>query len=232
MTDQAVAMLRDRIPYILFGAIFLFIGLSACGIAVIRRRSGVRLLVWLGIWSAMEGTEYLFGSLATLGVLPHWLLAALPYVGNILSYSVVVIAVLAFLQLSQGKLRLFLRGVVLVGLAIAVSGVSFFLCAGSSYKMMPYNHLLAACSLTVLAIVVAVPKFSRKFLSLPNRSILSVGIFLFAIEAVYGNLPLPPSLPSPPEILDPIGFAVLLFCFGFVAVQRLEVSSPPAAFEV
>lgn len=222
-------MLRDRIPYILFGTVFLFIGLTSCGIAVMRRRSGVRLLTWLGIWSAIEGTEYLFGSLADLGLLPNWLLVALPYLGNILSYSVVVIAVLAFLQLSQGKLRLFLQGVIVAGLAIAVAGVAFFLFAGSTYKMMPYNHLLAACSLAVLAIVVAIPKLSRKFLILANRRVLSVGIFLFALEAVYGNLPLPRGLLSPPEILDPLGFAVLLFCFGFVAVQRLETSSPPPA---
>jgi hypothetical protein len=90
---------------------------------------------------------------------------------------------------------------------------------------MPFNHLLAAISLTVLAIVVSVPKFSRRFLVLPNRTVLSIGILLFAVEAVYGNLSLPFGLPSPPEILDPLGFAVLLFCFGFVAVQRLEMSS-------
>jgi hypothetical protein len=58
LTDQdLVAILRDRIPYILFGTIFLFIGLCASGIAVMRRGSGVKLLTWLGIWSAIEGTE-------------------------------------------------------------------------------------------------------------------------------------------------------------------------------
>lgn len=222
-------MLRSRIGYIIFGTVFLFIGLSACGIAVMRRRSGVKLLTWLGIWSAIEGTEYLFGSLANLGLLPNWLLVCLPYLGNILSYSVVVIALLAFLQLSQGKLRLFLQGAIVAGLAIAVAGVAFFLFAGSPYKMMPYNHLLAACVLAVLAIVVAVPKLSRKFLILPSRKVLSVGILVFAMEAIYGNLPLPPGLPNPPEILDPLGFAILLFCFGYAAVQRLETSSPPPA---
>jgi hypothetical protein len=222
-------MLRDRIPYILFGTVFLFIGLGACFIAVMRHCRQVKLLTWLGIWSAIEGTEYLFSSLADLRLLPSWLVAGLPYLGNILSYSVLVVAVLAFLQLSQGKLRLFLQGVIVAGLAIGAAGVAFFLFASSSYKMMPYNHLLAACSLAVLAIVVAVPRLSRKFLILPNRRVLSVGIFLFAVEAVYGNLPLPSGLPSPPEILDPLGFAVLLFCFGYVAVQRLETGSLPPA---
>ena len=224
LTDQ-VEVLRDRIPYILFGTVFLFIGLCVCGIAVMRRRSGGKFFPWLGIWSAIEGTEYLFGSLADLELLPRWLLPCLPYAGAIMSFSVVVIALLAFLHLSQDKLRLFLQGAIIAGLAIDVAGNALFLFTGSAFKIMPFNHLLAAISLTVLAIVVSVPKFSRRFLVLPNRTVLSIGILLFAVEAVYGNLSLPFGLPSPPEILDPLGFAVLLFCFGFVAVQRLEKSS-------
>ena len=97
-------MLRDRIPHTRLEQFFLFIGLCACGIAVMRRRSAVKLLIWLGIWSAIEGTEYLFGSLADpdfcqIGFLP----TLLPYVGNILSFSVVVIVVLAFMQLSRAN---------------------------------------------------------------------------------------------------------------------------------
>ncbi len=229
LTDQVVEVLRDRIPYILFGTVFLFIGLCVCGIAVMRRRSGGKSFIWLGIWSAIEGTEYLFGSLADLGLLPNWLLASLPYVGTIMSFSVVVIALLAFLDLSQNKLRLFFQGAIIAGLAIDVAGIALFLFTGSSFKIMPYNHLLAAISLTVLAIVVAVPKLSRRFLVLPDRAVLSLGILLFALEAVYGNLSLPLRLPSPPEILDPLGFAVLLFCFGYVAVQSLEMNSSPSA---
>ncbi len=222
-------MVHDRIAYIIFGSVFLFIGLSACGIAAMRRRSEGKLLIWLGVWSAIEGTEYLFGSLADLRLLPHWFLAGLPYLGNILSFSVVVIALLAFLELCLGKLRLFLKGAIAVGLVIALAGVASFLFTGSSNKIMPYNHLLAACTLAVLAIFVAVPKLSRKFLILPSHSIISIGILLFAVEALYGNLSLPFGLPSPPEILDPVGFAVLLFCFGYAAAQRLEMSLPPPA---
>ena len=229
MTDQVVEVLRDRIPYILFGTVFLFIGLCVCGITVMRRGSGEKFVIWLGIWSAIEGTEYLFGSLADLGLLPHWLMVSLPYAGNVLSFSVVVIALLAFLDLSQDKLQRFLQGAIGAGLAIAVAGVALFLLTGSSFKVMPYNHLLAAVSITVLGIVVAVPRLSRRFLVLPNRTVLSIGILLFALEAVYGNLSLPLRLPSPPEILDPVGFAVLLFCFGLVAVQSLEVRSSQSA---
>ena len=93
---------------------------------------------------------------------------------------------------------------------------------------MPYNHLLAACLLTVLATVAAVPRLSRKFLILPNL-VPAVGIFLLAIEALYGNLSLPLGFRSPtPNILDPLGFTVLFFSFGYVAAQRLKTSLPTA----
>jgi hypothetical protein len=226
MTGQVVEVLRERLPYILFGTVFLFIGLCLCGIAVIRRRRLGSFVIWLGIWSAIEGTEYLFGSLDALGLLPNWVSGSLPYVVNVLSFSVIVIALLAFLNLSRDKLRLFLKGAIVVGVAIAGTGIALFLFTGSVSKIMPYNHLLAAITLTVMAIVVAVPKLNQSFLALPNRTVLSVGILLFALEALYGNLPLPFGLPSPPEILDPLGFAVLLFCFGFVAVQNIQISSP------
>jgi hypothetical protein len=203
--------------------------LSACAIAIMRRRRGVKLLTWLGIWSAIEGARYLFGSLGSLGVLPEWFLISFSYLDTVLSYLVVVVAVLAFLQLTQGKLRLFFQVAILVGLAMALAGVGFFVFTGARYRLMFYNHLFAVCCLAVLATVVAVPKLCRKFLILPNRGVLAVGIFLFSMEAVYGNLSGPLGFRSPPEILDPVGFALLLFCFGYAAVQRLETISPPTA---
>jgi hypothetical protein len=54
--DQLLAMLRGQLTDIVFGAVILFIGLTACSIAAVRRRSGVRLIIWLRIWSAMYRT--------------------------------------------------------------------------------------------------------------------------------------------------------------------------------
>jgi len=226
LTDQVLMLLRDRTSDVVFGTLFLLIALGALGIALMRRRSEVGVLIWLGALSAIEARP-LLPLLDDARLLPHWLHVTLPYLGNVLSYLVVVVAVLAFLQLSQGKLRLLLQGMTLVGLTIALAGVGFFVFTGSSNKVMPYNHLLAACLLAVLAPVVAVPMLSRKFLILPDR-IPAVGIFLFAIEALYGNLSLPLGFQSPPEILDPLGFTVLFFSFGYVAAQRLKTSLPTA----
>jgi len=226
LTDQVLMMLRDRTSDVVFGTLFLLVALGAWGIALMRRRSGVGVLIWLGALSAIEARP-LLPPLDDAGLLPHWLHVTLPYLGDVLSYLVVIVAVLAFLQLSQGKLRLLLQGMTLVGLAIALAGVGFFVFTGSSNRVMPYNHLLAACLLAVLATVVAVPRLSRKFLILPNL-VPAVGIFLFAIEALYGNLSLPLGYHSPPKILDPLGFTVLFFSFGYVAAQRLKTSLPTA----
>jgi len=164
-------MLRDRTSDVVFGTLFLLVALGAWGIALMRRRSGVGVLIWLGALSAIEARP-LFASLDDAGLLPHWLHVTLPYLGPVLSYLVVVVAVLAFLQLSQGKLRLLLQGMILVGLAIALAGVGFFVFTGSSNKVMPYNHLLAACLLAILATVVAVP---RPLSQVPNPAQPSSG---------------------------------------------------------
>lgn len=226
LTDQVPIMLRDRTSDVAFGTLFLLVALGAWGIALMRQRSGEGVLIWLGALSAIEARP-LLPLLDDARLLPHWLHITLPYLGNVLSYLVVIVAVLAFLQLSRGKLRLLLQGMTLAGLAIALAGVGFFMFTGSSDKVMPYNHLLAACLLAVLAPVVAVPKLSQMFLILPNR-IPAVGIFLFAIEALYGNLSLPLGYRSPPKIFDPLGFTVLFFSLGYVAAKRLKTSSPIA----
>src|SRR5215469_14036371 len=58
LQDQVLAMLRGQLADIILGAVFVFIASQmwgACSIAAIRRQSGVRLFIWLGIWSAIYG---------------------------------------------------------------------------------------------------------------------------------------------------------------------------------
>jgi hypothetical protein len=73
LQDQALATLRGQIIEIISGTVFLFLGLAACGIAAMRRRSGVRVFVWLGIWSAMYGALRLMDRLVAVARLPNWL---------------------------------------------------------------------------------------------------------------------------------------------------------------
>jgi len=213
-----VVLLRAQVVDIIVGSIFLFIGLMACCIAAIRRRSGVRIFIWLGIWSAMYGAEHLTQSPIVLGVSPRWLQISAPYANTAMTYLVVVFASLSFLELSLGKMRFLNQAAAFVGLAIAVAGFGFFVLTGSNDKLMLYNNLLEACLLLVLMSVVAVPRLSRKYLVLQDRGVLAVGMFVFTIEALYANLSHNLGFETP-RILDHLGFAILLFSFGYVALQ-------------
>lgn len=225
MDNHLQTILRDRVADIIFGTVFLLVGFAACATAAMRRRRGVRVLIWLGIWSAMFGVESLVHSLADLALLPSWFQVIIPYLDTVISYLVLVVASLAFLELSLDKLRVWLQTVISVGLAIGVAGIAIFLFTGSDDKLMLYNNLLAVCSLSVLVIVVAVPSLSRKFLVLPSQTnrVLAFGTLVFAMEAVYTNLSRPLGYRTP-HFVSPLGFTVFLFSFGYVALQMVFTS--------
>lgn len=218
LSDQVVMMLRGQVADIIVGSVFLFIGLATCFIAAARRRSGVRIFVWLGIWSALYGAVRLSQSPAVLAVSPRWLQISAPYANTAMTYLLVVVGALSFLELSLGRLRLLIQAAVFLGMAIAVAGVGVFVFTGSSHKLMRYNGLLAACILLVLTTVVAIPRLSRKYLILPERGVLAIGTFIFALEALYNNLSGTLGFQTP-RILDHLGFGILLFSFGYVALQ-------------
>ncbi len=211
-------MLRAQVADIALGTVFVFIGFLACSIAVMRRRSGVRVLVWMGIWSAMYGARPLFDSLATVGILPHWLQASVPYIDTVIMYLILVVASLAWMELSLDKLRLFIKGVTVCALVIGLAGIVFFILTGTRNELILYNYFLATCALSVLVAVVAVPRLSRKYLVMPNRGVLLAGTLIFALEALYVNLARPMGYRLS-TVWDSLGFGVLLFSFGYVAVR-------------
>jgi sigma-B regulation protein RsbU (phosphoserine phosphatase) len=211
-------MLRDQLTHIILGAIFLFIGLAACSIAAIRRRSGVRLFIWLGIWSATYGASLLTQSSAVVAALPHSIQMSVPYVKVVVAYLPVVIASLALLELSRGRVRLVIKIVLLAGMAIAVAGIGWFVFGGSEDKFIPYNHLVVICGLLFIITIVSVKKLSDRFVVLLNRRVLAIGTVVFALEALWVNLS--GHLPyQPPHLLDHLAFAVFLLSFGYVGVQ-------------
>jgi len=73
LTDQEVAALRGQIVDIVCGSVFVLIVLAAAAIALVRRRSGARLFILLGIWSATYGAMQLTQQQLMLLGSPHWL---------------------------------------------------------------------------------------------------------------------------------------------------------------
>ena len=218
MQDQVQAMLRGQLIEIIAGTAFLLMGLAACSIAALRRRSGERIFVWLGIWSTVHGVGLLTQSPAVFLALPHWMQIAVPYLNTSIGYLTVVIGFSALMELSVGKVRTLIQILVFAGLAVAVAGIVWFIFGGAADKFIPYNHAVTICGLFVIATVLMIKKLSDKFLVLLNRRVLAVGTLLFTLEALWVNLARPLNQ-EPPPFLGHLAFAVFLLSFGYVAVQ-------------
>ncbi len=217
---ETLAMLRGQMIEICTGVMFVMIGLVALAVAALRRRSGVRAIVWVGIWSLSYGVLSLVGVPLFVATLPRWLQIAVPYVSVSITYLMLVIATSAWLQISRGKFRLLLKAIIVTALAIAVAGIGFFVFTGAVDKMIRVNNLLAAADLLLSLIIVTVPALSQEYLVLPQRGVLAVGSGLFALEAQFVNLSRPFGFESG-RIWDSLGFAILLLSFGYVALQMV-----------
>ncbi|MGD0579602.1 MAG: PP2C family protein-serine/threonine phosphatase, partial [Bryobacteraceae bacterium] len=190
----------------------------ACLIALTRRRGGTRIFAWLGIWSVMYGAGQLTRTPSWVAVLPRWLQVSATYVYAAMMFLIIVPAALFFLELIRGKLRFLIQAAAGVGLGLAAVGITLFALTGSSDRLMLYLNLLAVCFLLILVMLVAVPRLSLKYLVLPNRRVLAIGTFVFAAEALLNSLSHLLGFHRP-RVLDHLGFAILLFSFGYVALQ-------------
>jgi len=221
MEVQTLAVSRIELAYIALGTIFVFFGFVSCAIAAIRRRSQARVLIWLGLWSGMYGVSLLLRQNTILVALPHWLQICAPFTINAISFLLIVVGLLAWSELTLGKIRWLTRAIAIAGLVIAFAGIGNFILTGSSNTLLRANNQLAACALVVLTAVVSVPTLSRKYLAFPNR-ILTAATLAFTTDAlfrnVWGGLRLPRvELP----LLDEGAFALLLFSFAYVAGQKV-----------
>jgi len=215
--DAGLEMLRGQVTDIVLGTIFLSIGATAGAIAAIRWRGGVRILVWWGIFSGMFGLQTLVQTPAVLAALPHSLKSVAPYVSTAVMYLLLVSALLAWRELSVGKLRLLINLEVCAGMTIALMGVGTFVLGGPANKWMFYNNLLAILSMLVLLAVVLVPKFS-KFLVILNHRILTGATLIVALEVLYTNLSSVLGYRVVPWVAS-LGFGALLFSLGYVALE-------------
>jgi sigma-B regulation protein RsbU (phosphoserine phosphatase) len=215
--DAALETLRGDVINIVLGAVFLTVGATACAMAAMRRRRGVRILAWWGIFSGMYGLQKLGQTPTILTVLPHSFRPVAPYVNTAVMYLLLISALFAWRELSLGKLRFLVNLEIFLALAIALVGMGTFVLGGPTDKWMFYNNLLAVLAMLILLAAVLVPKFS-KFLVILNHRVLAAGTLIFASEVLYTNLgtvlnyrPLP--------LVDALGIAVLLFSLGYEALE-------------
>lgn len=217
---QAALLVRDELANLAAGGFFVFLGLIAFSIAAIRRRGEVRILVWIGIWSALFGSNMLAQSPAIAAAIPASLQAARSIWSVCASYLILVAAALAFLELAIGRLRRILLALLVADVAVAVAGIGSFLIYGRSDTFLFYNQLLAVIGLVTLLASVSVPSVSRRFLVISRHRVLTVGTFIFAAEALCVNLGRPFNFELP-SIYSSLGFAALLLSFGYVALDMI-----------
>jgi phosphoserine phosphatase RsbU/P len=197
----------------------VYIGLAACAIAVIRR-SAVRLFLWLGIWSAMYGAGLLTRTPEVVAALPKWLQASVPYANATDTYLVSVVAFVAFLELSVGRLRWVIEIIIVAGIGVAVAGIGSFVLGGPEDRFIQYNYVVTVCGLLVLLIVLAVKRLSHKYLVFLNRRVLAAGTLVFVCVALWVNLSR--TLLETPHLVNHLGFAVFLLSLGYVGVQMVS----------
>ena len=218
--DAVQATLRGQVTDIVLGTVFLSIGAAACAIAAIRWRRGVRILVWWGIFSAMFGLQTLVQTPAILAALPHSLNSAIPYVSTAITYLLLVSALLAWRELSLGKLRVLVQLEILAGLAIAAAGIGTFVLTGSPTDGCSTTICSPSSAMLILVAVVLVPKFAAKFLVSSNHRVLAAGTLIFALEALYTNLSSVLRYPTLP-LVSSLGFIALLLSLGYVALEMV-----------
>jgi sigma-B regulation protein RsbU (phosphoserine phosphatase) len=220
LEDQALGLLRSEVGGIFLGSIFLFIGIAACGIAAIRG-SGVRLLLWQGIFSATYGARILVAVPASFHVLPRSTWPSQDYVIWIITYLIPLPALLFWLELSRDKLRPLLQITFVAALVNAGAGIPSTLFTGSPDRFMTVNNVLGIWILLLLTTVVVAPSLAKKYLIVQSW-VLSIGVSVFAITALYQNLKDFLNLRDYP-FLEPLGAAASILALGYVAADKVFV---------
>jgi sigma-B regulation protein RsbU (phosphoserine phosphatase) len=217
---ETIEQFRLQLGQVIFGTFFTIFGLLTAAIAILRREKGLQILIWLAVWSGIYGIRLLISSSAIQDLLSGPFSNIIPAVDVIISYLVLVAALLTWLYLTRGQLKFYLKSMIIIGSIISIAGIGWYLATGDSNKFMLYNNIIAASTLIVFTIILAVRKLADKYLILHNRGILLVGTLLFITEALYSNLSWLFGYRINP-VTGWIGFAILLLSLAYVAAKMI-----------
>ena len=213
--------LRAEFAVVILGTIFVFIGVAACGIAAVRRGNTGRILAWFGIFSALYGVR-LFAAVPTaFSLLVGPFSSSAPQVVWIITYVIMIPALLFWAELTVGTLRRIARIMVIPASAIAIAGTVSVLLHQSPSRFMPYNNVLVIGSLLAVAIANVVPRIGKQCLLIQSR-VSAAGTLILAAAVVHDNLNGTfLNLRSYP-FLEPLAFALFVLSQGWVAVEKVS----------
>jgi sigma-B regulation protein RsbU (phosphoserine phosphatase) len=197
---------RDE-PYLFLGAAFSTIGIVSGAFCVMRRRFDP-LLVWLGVFAFLYGQRmWLDTGLLDLTLAGNEFFARLRWA---IDFIVPIPAFLFFesagLLVRRGKLLTAIISVVFLSLAVTV------FIAGRVHVLHIINNVLVIAALPwVLVRTFLLSKKDHDFV------VMRRGLFVFVALALWDNTV---SYIRLSFTVDPIGFAFLLACLGYVAARR------------
>jgi len=218
VANEASLIVREQVVVIILGTVFLFIGATACCIAPIRGREAGRTLAWFGIFSAIYGFRLFAAVPAAFRLLvgPFWPYA--PQFVWVITYVILIPAVLFWAELSLGALRRFLQLMLFPASVIALGGF-FAIFQGYPQRFMPYANVLAICLLLVVAVANVVPRIGTKYLLIQSQ-VSAIGTLILAAAVIYENSRTFLSLPSYP-FLEPVALTLFVFSQGWVAAEKV-----------
>ena len=218
MNAQAPTFLlvREHFADVFLGTVFSFIGLAACMIAAVRRRSASRLLVWFGLFIGLYGVRMLAHWAGVLGLFP-----GSPWPDRIeiaVNYVLVVPSFLFWAERTRSVVRRAFQVLAAIGFGIATVGLTWYAISGSPYPFMLWSFLLAIGSMLVLGPLAVFPRVFKKYFdvqSLVLRVVMpAIAVLVLVVDVMlfFGH---PPS-----RYIEPMGFAVWVFAIGYEAAKN------------
>jgi sigma-B regulation protein RsbU (phosphoserine phosphatase) len=215
-------MLGSQIPPIMLGSIFVFVGLTALAISAVRHRKGLRVLAWFGLFSTIYGVRLLAEARAFFAMLPPSLTSLRPYTIAVLTYVILIPAMMVWYDLSKGGIRKLINVLLVATIVVAILGISTSLLTGNTRLFSRANSLIAIVLTLLIAVVNVVPSLARRYLTIQSP-VLTVGSLVLGVVALQVNL----ATFLPFERwggLEPVAFGIFVLSIGYVAVERVLIN--------
>jgi sigma-B regulation protein RsbU (phosphoserine phosphatase) len=214
--DPSLGLLRETTVDTIAGSIFLFIGLTACLLALLRHRSEFRLLVWTGLFIGLYGSRMLAQVAGALQLAPHS-----PWPARIeisVNYVLVIPALLFWVELCTGALRRIFIGTTVLATLVATLGLSSYILIGNPSRFLRFNSLFAIFLMFVIGVLVLIPTVAGRYLLLESR-LIRILMPAIACLSVFVNVRWYFGVP-PPHYIEPVTFAGWIAALGYEAAKH------------
>jgi len=211
---------RAEFAVIVLGTIFLFVGVAAYCIAAVRRGNTGRILAWFGIFSALYGVRLFAAVPAAFSLLVGSFSQSAPQVVWIVTYLIMIPALLFWAELTTGALRRLFQFMLIPACAIALAGMYAVLFRESPSRFMPYNNVLVIFSLLALALANVIPRIAKRYLVIQS-TVSATGTLILAGAVIHDNLSGTFLNLRFYPFLEPLAFALFVFSQGWVAAEKV-----------